>query len=124
MDKRLRALVFERSGGYCEFCCRSLSDSWALHHRQLKSQGGKDVPENLVAVHHECHNLGTNSIHLNPKMAKERGYIVPSWDNPEHVAICPQDGIKVRLFNNGTKQIEQEEQWQENQQSHSWDESR
>jgi len=114
MDKRLRALVFERSEGYCEFCCGSLPDSWAIHHRQLRSQGGKDVPENLVAVHHECHNLATGSIHLNPSMAKDRGYIVPSWDDPEQVPICPQDGIKVRLFNNGTKQIEQEHTWQGN----------
>jgi hypothetical protein len=102
MDKKLREALFQRSGGYCELCGGVLPESWALHHRKLKSQGGKDELSNIVALHHECHNLGTDSVHLNPAKAVSMGFIVPSWDTPEDVLICTPEGGKVRLLNNGT----------------------
>lgn len=108
MDKKLRELIYERSGGYCELCCYPLADSWAIHHRKLRSQGGQDEAVNLVALHHWCHNLGTKSVHLNPKESTERGYIVPSWGNPKEIPICPDDQIKLMLFENGTKQTVEE----------------
>ncbi len=102
MDKKLREALFIRSNGYCERCGGVLPESWAVHHRRLRSQGGKDELSNLVALHHECHNLGTDSVHLNPKKAIETGFIVPSWDTPEDVLICTPEGDRVRLLNDGS----------------------
>jgi hypothetical protein len=97
--------VIERANGYCEVCGLALTD-YALHHRKLKSRGGKDSVSNLMVVHHSCHNLGTASIHLNPETATERGYMVSSWSEPEDVAVRQPDGIMVLFKNNGQKVVE------------------
>lgn len=92
--------VLERAGHYCEACGQSCWD-FALHHRKLRSQGGKDEVCNLIAVHHACHNLGTDSIHLKPKKAIEKGQIVPSWAEPSEFPLTLPDGSKVLLDNEG-----------------------
>jgi 5-methylcytosine-specific restriction endonuclease McrA len=67
LDKVIREQVWQRSKGYCEMCGISMDkQDFAIHHRKLKSRGGKDTMSNLIAVHHGCHNLRTDSIHLNP----------------------------------------------------------
>ena len=105
----LRALTYSRCKGYCEFCGKQLGDSWALHHRKLRSRGGKDEISNFVALHHECHNLGTNSVHLNPKKATESGHIVPSWQEPQECPVILPSGQCVILTNEGTYQNERKE---------------
>lgn len=100
MKKQVAEIVLERAGHYCEACGFPCAD-FALHHRQLRSQGGKDEPANLIAVHHACHNLGTNSIHLNPKKSINFGYIVPSWADPSEFPLTLSDGRKVLLDNEG-----------------------
>jgi hypothetical protein len=77
-----RKALYERCKGYCEKCGGALPEGWAAHHRKLRSQGGKDTLDNVVALHHECHNLGTKSVHLNPKQSYEDGFMVHSWDKP------------------------------------------
>jgi len=78
-----RKALYERCKGCCEFCGGALPENWAAHHRKLRSQGGKDDLDNVVALHHECHNLGTNSVHLNPQKSYEDGFMVHSWQNPK-----------------------------------------
>jgi hypothetical protein len=82
-----REKLYKRCQGLCEKCGISLPDSFAAHHRKLRSQGGKDTLDNAVALHHECHNLGTKSVHLNPKVSYENGFMVHSWDNPQEVPV-------------------------------------
>lgn len=94
-------LVIQRAGGYCEKCGRPASESMALHHRKLKSRGGKDAVSNLMYVHHECHNLGTESIHLRPAFAADKGWMVASWDEPENTPMHLPDGRLVILQNDG-----------------------
>jgi hypothetical protein len=94
-------LVIQRAGGYCESCGRPASESMALHHRKLKSRGGKDAVSNLMWVHHECHNLGTNSIHLKPAYATFKGWMVSSWADPEAAPMHLPDGRIVLLQNDG-----------------------
>lgn len=77
-----RKALYKRCKGMCEFCGGTLPESWAAHHRKLRSQGGKDSLDNVVALHHECHNLGTNSVHLNPQKSYNDGFMVHSWDEP------------------------------------------
>lgn len=102
MVENLREQVLARCAGYCEKCGNSLSESWALHHRKLRSQGGKDAIENFLALHHSCHNLGTKSVHMNPSDSVENGYIVPSWAEPSEFPVTLADGSSVILSKEGT----------------------
>lgn len=102
----IRALVYARSRGYCELCGGQLPSSWALHHRKLKSRGGKDEITNFVALHHECHNLGTQSVHANPAKATETGHMVPSWEDPAECPVMLSSGESVILTPEGTYQNE------------------
>ena len=102
INQKIVALVEERAGGYCEVCGLPEQESMALHHRKLKSRGGKDSVANLMRVHHKCHNLGTNSIHMRPKVAIERGQICPSWAEPSEFPLTLSDESKVLLDNEGS----------------------
>ena len=105
MDKKIVAIVQERAGDYCEACGAAAQESMALHHRKLKSRGGKDSPANLMWVHHKCHNLGTDSIHLNPEWAQDKGFMVPSWQQPQEWPISLPEGGFALLLDDGTKKI-------------------
>jgi hypothetical protein len=70
----LRETLYERARGYCEKCGWPLGTNWAMHHRVLHSR--VDDIRNVLALHHECHNLGSNSVHLRPEKAMEDGFIV------------------------------------------------
>ena len=104
MDKRVAEIVLNRAGNYCEACGGS-GHNFALHHRRLKSQGGKDEACNLIAVHHECHNMGTKAIHMNPAKSIEMGWIVPSWAQPSEFPLHLSDGSKVLLDNEGSYKL-------------------
>jgi len=102
IDKKIVALVEQRAGDYCEVCGLPAQEGMALHHRKLKSRGGKDTVANLLKVHHGCHNLDTNSVHSNPSWAEDRGYMVPSWKDAEEHPIHKPDGSIVLLQNDGS----------------------
>lgn len=79
LPKTLRDIVWARDEGRCVMCGLALPDKgWECHHRVLRSQGGRDEPANLLALHGPtCHTKA----HQNPTWAKRRGYIVhPSTD--------------------------------------------
>lgn len=113
MDKRIAEIVLSRAGNYCEKCGQSGHD-FALHHRRLKSQGGKDEVCNLIAVHHKCHNMGTDAIHMNPAKSIEMGWIVPSWAQPAEYPLHLPDGSKVLLDNEGSYQLTEGENYGSN----------
>lgn len=98
----LREIVKSRSGHLCEKCGQRLKETWALHHRKLKSRGGKDICSNFVALHHECHNMGTDSVHLNPEKAEQSGLMVPSWREPSDVPLTLPSGDIVLLNDDGS----------------------
>jgi hypothetical protein len=117
---RIREQMWKRCGGYCERCGIPLTDNWAMHHRKLRSRGGKNDLSNLVAVHHECHNLGTNSIHLNPAQATEDGFMVASWEHPADIPILYAGRDRVLLSDDGSvRHFGEKASWQESQQSQS-----
>lgn len=108
----LRGLAYSRSVGYCEKCGRQLGESWALHHRKLKSRGGKDEITNVLALHHECHNMATDSVHSNPNKATETGHMVPSWEDPAECPVMLANGSSVILTPLGTyKYLVTKEGW-------------
>ncbi len=99
--KYLRELVLARCKGYCEFCGLGLTDNFALHHRQFKSRGGKDVVYNLIALHHECHNLASSSVHMNIKSATESGHVVSRHAEPADIPLHLPNGSIVTLTDDG-----------------------
>lgn len=85
----LRREVFERAHWTCEarhalgtVCSRR--EVWAgrghleAHHRLMRSQGGPDTLENLVAVCRTHHA----EIHAHPARSYELGLLIPSWAGP------------------------------------------
>jgi len=97
MDKKIAEAVLKRANGFCEHCGRS--GDLTLHHRKLKSRGGKDSVSNLIAVLHECHLY---DIHANPQRAEEMGWMCPSWQNAEDHPLRTPEGNVVRLTNEGS----------------------
>jgi HNH endonuclease len=102
IDKKVVEIVHRRANGYCEVCGRVAESSMALHHRKLKSRGGQDTVSNLVWIHHGCHNLNTDSIHLNPEKSQQLGHMVGSWQEPEEAPFVLPDGTHALLLNNGS----------------------
>lgn len=83
-----RRLLFERTGGACEWCGRVLwEERFDAHHRQLRSRGGTWALSNLVAVHPECHTNDAGSIHMHPRLAKSRGFMVSAWADPRAIPV-------------------------------------
>lgn len=106
--KVLREQVLTRCQGYCELCGFGLSDTFALHHRKLRSRGGQDTLDNLIALHHHCHNLGTDSVHMNIKKATESGHIVPRHATPSEFPLRLPNGSTVTLTPEGNYIIKEE----------------
>lgn len=94
----IRTALRERCGGYCEACGWPLPDNeWAAHHRLRKAQGGKDTMDNLVALHHHCHNIVPGSVHQEPQMAFSRGLLVHMGSEPSEVPLRLPDESWVFL---------------------------
>ena len=102
MDKKVAQAVLKRAEGHCEVCGFSLAGDYALHHRKLKSRGGKDSIANVICIHHDCHNLASYSIHLNPAKAERKGWMVASWQDPEEAPMVRPDGSSVLLKDDGS----------------------
>lgn len=94
----LREIIWTRCKGYCEKCGIQMpEDNWALHHRQLRSRGGTDSPDNCVALHHGCHNLKTDSVHNNPYKSTLSGLMVSAWSDPAECPVTLPNGDIVIL---------------------------
>ena len=89
LPKKLRTAVYERAGGLCD-CCGEWMDpeTFDVHHRQLRSRGGKHTIENLVALKHEHHMW----VHQHPAEATERGLMVSAYADPATIPVRRFDG--------------------------------
>jgi hypothetical protein len=105
MDKMIANAVLERANGYCEKCGGTLQEAYNIHHRKLKSRGGKDEVANLIVVHNYCHIQHKNSIHDNPEESERRGYMCPSWARPDEHPLIRADGSIVLLLSDGSYKI-------------------
>ncbi len=99
----LRQAVLGRAGGLCERCGTDLRPLpwWECHHRKLKSQGGGDWIDNLLALCPDCHNGRPTSAHRSVTEARHNGWIVPSWADHETVPVLLHDGRRVLLDRRG-----------------------
>jgi hypothetical protein len=89
---RIRALLWERSGGRCEVSGLPLDpDTFDVHHRINKGMGGttrwwRDDPANLLALDPYVHNGGPGSVHADRPWSEQRGYLLPKlMMHPPHV---------------------------------------
>ena len=98
----VKAAVYARAGGKCDWCGNVLGDRWDPHHRQLKSRGGKHTLECLTALHRHCHDWVT----VHPAEAQARGFEVHSWEDPAEIPVLLSDG---RVCLPGTAWVDVEE---------------
>jgi hypothetical protein len=63
-------------------------EGYHAHHRQLR-RGGDNSPTNLLYIGNELHDW----IHKHPAEARELGWIVPQWANPEDVVVVIPDKL-------------------------------
>ena len=78
-----RRLIIERDEDRCLVCGRPQMGDGQVHHRQLRSQGGRHEVANGILVCLWCHGL----IHGNVAAAILSGHIVSSWDHPDEVPL-------------------------------------
>lgn len=59
VPSEVREFVIDRDNGRCRVCGQWAGDVPALHHIEYRSEGGLDVPSNLVTIGwlpgHDCH---------------------------------------------------------------------
>lgn len=81
----IRVEVERRSHGLCQAMLRGCTVVAShVHHRQMRSQGGKHTLDNLVHLCQHCHH---NMIHGRPAWAYEHGWLVRRGDDPAAIAI-------------------------------------
>lgn len=83
-SRRAYGAVSRRSSGICEGCGE---EAQQMHHRQYRSRGGQDVPENLLHLCQKCHgtaHAGDVGVRL--------GWAVHSWAVPENIPVHLHDG--------------------------------
>lgn len=102
MDRETRERIFTRTCGYCERCGGGMEfETFAVHHRLLRSQGGTDSLSNLMGVHHSCHNGDTKSIHAQPHQAYNEGWMVRAGHDPRTASMRVPEGMRVLLRDDG-----------------------
>jgi len=76
MPDDVREAVLDAAGRVCEWCGVP-GGRLIVHHKLLRSQGGRDRVEDCAAVHAWCHL----AIHIRPLEAQERGLIIGMGSN-------------------------------------------
>jgi 5-methylcytosine-specific restriction endonuclease McrA len=77
----IRRQVWERSGYLCECGCGRQAHH--IHHRTLRSQGGRHELANLLHLATDCHVAA----HANPERGYALGLLVHGWADPENVPV-------------------------------------
>ncbi len=85
----IRKQVWARSGYNCECGCGRLASM--IHHRRLRSQGGRHELANLLHLNYLCHA----DIHANPERSYALGMLVHSWADPADVPVTTSERTTV-----------------------------
>lgn len=89
----IRAAALDRDGNRCAKCAGWSAEGMNLHHRQLRSQGGKNVLSNLISLCGSgttgCHGW----VHASPAKSRDLGLIVPSWAEPDEMPVRTWHGL-------------------------------
>ncbi|WP_182349495.1 HNH endonuclease [Tomitella gaofuii] len=102
---RVADAVKARAGGHCEIWLAGVCTTRVehLHHRRLRSQGGRHTVENLAAICRACHDYA----HNHPRKARECGWIVPSWSDPDTTPMVRR-GLATLFLSDGRVHIQEE----------------
>lgn len=81
MPAAVAEAVLERADGACEGMVRGVcvGTGGHLHHRMMRSQGGRHTVENLVLLCHACHKY----VHDNPAFGYKSDLLIHSWQPVE-----------------------------------------
>jgi hypothetical protein len=80
----------------CQRTGQPVNLDWdSCHHRQLKGQGGSDLPANRVMLSGSGTTGAHGWAHHNRTEAQRLGYIVPSWADP---AGWPMYSVPLRSW--------------------------
>lgn len=74
ISKDLHRDIIHKDGGMCRFCHRI--DGLEVHHVLYKSEGGKDVSDNLITLCRKHHNDGPESVHADKSKWQEACLLV------------------------------------------------
>ena len=104
MDKDLRERTWQRSRGKCEACGLPMDyESWDWSHRKAKGKfktaGESYFIQNGMAVHHRCHMI---DIENHPVLARQKGWRVPSYEDPRAIPIALYGTIWTYLEPDGS----------------------
>lgn len=95
----LRAEVWERDGMRCVLCGWTVSLATAeVHHRKLRSRGGRDDHPNCLTLCPRCHH---DKVHGFPVWATVVGLMVPAWADPSEWPVLlgfDRSGGKSKLW--------------------------
>jgi hypothetical protein len=103
---KVRDAVWERANSCCERCGQGLTrqSEHSVHHRKLKSRGGKDHISNLVLLcgsgtspgcHSLVHGIGQLQAHAD-------GWLIASYEDPQFLGITHWSGELRVLLPDGT----------------------
>jgi 5-methylcytosine-specific restriction endonuclease McrA len=99
----IRALVLLRTDR-CEACGQPFgAASPHLHHRRRRGPGGggQHTPDNLVALHAQCHVVAPEAVHQRPDWARSRGLILRGREDPATTPVVLSSGRRVLLDPDG-----------------------
>lgn len=83
----VREVIWDRQLGTCLACHTGMRpDELHAHHRVRRRDLGW-CPCNIVALHSDCHVVAPQAVHQRVTWARERGLIVPTWDDPRLIPV-------------------------------------
>lgn len=91
--------VQARAGGMCEALIPGVCTTRVeqLHHRRMRSQGGRHTVQNLAGICEPCHSW----VHSHPLVARENGWIVSAYNTPDTAPMLRR-GVFSVLQGDGT----------------------
>jgi hypothetical protein len=99
-----REMVWTRANSCCERCGQGLTrqSEHSLHHRLLKSRGGRDHVTNLVLLCGTGTTLCHGLVHREVTLSEADGWILPSGTQPAVQSIVHWSGELRWLLPDGT----------------------
>lgn len=102
--ERVRETIWNRQMGVCLACGYGMHPEQMHAHHRLRRRDLGWCPCNVVGLHSDCHVIAPQAVHQRPEWARERGLIVPSWDDPRAVPVehvVPWPGMLYLLCDGG-----------------------
>ena len=100
MPRSVAESVQSRADDVCEYVIPGAGCGWVptqIHHRRLRSQGGKHDAVTCVFICEPCHRYS----HMNVEESYENGWLVHGWDDPADEPVLRR-GRWVLLHEDGT----------------------